>query len=615
MEKNSFYQLLDNFFIDFPQYTKDEQKNIIHAWRYLCDTTNNMYRFETEPYVLHPLRVATILAQSNLDANTIIAGFLHNILSLEHIDNNKIQIEFGTDVLNIITSAHRITALHIQSKTLQEADSFRKMLFAMINDVRVILVKLADRLDHMRYLKSMPFEKQKSIAREVIEIWAPLANRFGMSAVKIEMEDLSLKFTNPDVFAQLKQLVSAKKEERTAYIEKAQKEIYKAATKAGIEITAYGRAKHFYSIYQKLRKKNRTVDELLDLLAIRVLCNEVQDCYVMIGLVHKLWKPLDGRFKDYIAMPKANGYQSIHTTVMCGAKPLEIQIRTHEMHSIAEHGIASHWLYKKGFSKDTAVSIENLGIINQLKELKDNNLNDDMLFNEIKEELLGDSIFVFTPKGEVRELPAGATAIDFAYSIHTRIGQTIVGAKANGQIIPLSKPLKNTEIIEILTSPQASPKITQLEWVKTSRARSKIRAWLSAHDPYFAPEKPLTKEEKEQTELQKQTQQELALQKKQKKIEAQKNNNTEVNIRIAEGENFLLSRAKCCNPSYGEPIVGYVSRGRGIILHRADCPNLKHIPHVEQRLVQADWDTIEIPRQDQSSKKKKKPSAKNSSTR
>jgi GTP pyrophosphokinase len=300
-------------------------------------------------------------------------------------------------------------------------------------------VKLADRLDRMRFLKNLSEEKQKSVATEVLEIWSPLANRLGMSSLKDELEDLGLKYTNPDAYEQIKRLVQLKKGERSVYLEKAEKEIYKAAAKQNLDIKISSRAKHFYSIYQKMRKRGKAVDEIYDLLALRIICENQAACYSLIGIVHTLWKPMEGRFKDYIAMPKTNGYQSLHTTVMCEGFPLEIQIRTKEMHSVAEHGVASHWLYKKGKSKDS-VSVENLSIINQLKALRAENKNDAELFAEIKDELLGDSIYVFTPQGDVRELPAGATAIDFAYSIHSRIGETIVGAKADGNIIPLSSP-------------------------------------------------------------------------------------------------------------------------------------------------------------------------------
>lgn len=602
--------LLDTFFREYPDYTGSDAELIKSGWDFLCKAAGAKLRPGGEPYILHPMRVACILAENKLDAEGITAGFLHNIFNLETVDEKDAEKRFSPAIINIIRSSKRITGLNMQSKTLEQADSFRKMLFAMTDDIRVILVKMADRLDRIRNIDELESEEQKQLAAEIIEIWAPLANRLGMSAVKIEMEDLSLKYSNPDVFAQLKRIVALKKSERADYLEKAQKEIYKAASRAGLEVNVYGRAKHFYSIYQKMKKKNRTAEELLDLLAMRILCKTTADCYIMIGLVHNLWKPLEGRFKDYIAMPKANGYQSIHTTVLCGTRPLEIQIRTNEMHAVAEHGVASHWLYKKGMNKDL-VDIDSLTIINQLKELRKDHLTDSDFFNEIKSELLGDSIFVFTPKGEVRKLPFGSTAIDFAYSIHTHIGETITGAKADGHIIPLSKPLKNTQIIEILTNPQAHPTENQLTQVKTARARSKIRAWLTAHAPVETKDALKAREaEAQKVENVKGTpQKNVPLKGTQTVSESlgtaplssgpdtagsaalrqESTADAPVKIRIGDTANFLASTAKCCNPRYGDAIVGYVSRGRGIIVHRADCPNFKRIENVAQRTIQVMW--------------------------
>ncbi|HZK19979.1 MAG TPA: RelA/SpoT family protein [Treponemataceae bacterium] len=579
--------LIQLFFEEFPSYTKDQQTCISEAWSFLLDSTKTLARSSGSPYFLHPMRVACILAENKLDADTIIAAFFHNVLALESIEETEIQKKFGTSVLNIIKASTRITNLRVKNKTVQQADSFRKMLFAMVDDIRVILVKLADRLDQLRNIKTVAIDEQKYLAQEVIDIWAPLANRLGMASLKVEMEDLSLKFTNPDVYQQIKKIVDFKKSERAEYLTQAEKEIYKATNRAGLEVSVNSRAKHFYSIYQKMRKRNKEPGDLLDLLAIRILCKRSADCYVMIGLVHSLWNPLEGRFKDYIAMPKPNGYQSLHTTVICGGKPLEIQIRTEHMHSVAEHGVASHWLYKKGAISDT-LAIENLSIINQLKKLRKDHLNDEAYFNEIKLELLGDSIYVFTPKGDIRELPKGATAVDFAYSIHSHIGQTIVAAKANDHIIPLSSPLQNTQIIEIITSPQAHPTQNQLQFVKTTRARSKMRAWLAANDPTY-----------ESTISQKKSVVEKKVSGKDrvhkpglgaKHAEQNIFEDEAVCIRIGDTTNFMISRAQCCKPIYGDDIVGYVSRGRGIIVHKAGCPNFFRIPNINERTIPVVWD-------------------------
>ena len=571
-------QTIDDFYKIHIHYSDDEKAKINKAWDFLLEYAKTHERPCGEKFEYHPLRVASILAKSKLDADCIVAGLLHECEDVENL--------FGKEIGNIVKGACRITNLKIQNKTLQQADSVRKMLFAMIDDIRIILVKLADRLDRMRFLKNLSEEKQKSVATEVLEIWSPLANRLGMSSLKDELEDLGLKYTNPDAYEQIKRLVQLKKGERSVYLEKAEKEIYKAAAKQNLEITISSRAKHFYSIYQKMRKRGKAVDEIYDLLALRIICNDSAACYALIGIVHTLWKPMEGRFKDYIAMPKTNGYQSLHTTVMCEGFPLEIQIRTKEMHSVAEHGVASHWLYKKGKSKDS-VSVENLSIINQLKALRAENKNDAELFAEIKDELLGDSIYVFTPQGDVRELPAGATAIDFAYSIHSRIGETIVGAKADGNIIPLSSPLKNTQIIEILTNPQSHPTENQLHSVKTARARSKIRAWLLQNGAIINTQGTGTASALVQNSP-KNAVQDLSDKPLDKTVGGAEEE--PIRIRIGDTTNFMVKPAKCCNPVFGDEIIGYVSRGRGLIIHRVGCDNFLRIPNVEERSVSVVWE-------------------------
>ncbi len=587
--------LIDTFFKTYiDSYTSEEEAKIRSAWDFLISITGNLNRKCGLPYYLHPMRVACVLTESHLSCDTIIAGLFHNLLE---VDNNclpEIEAKFGKDVANICSGTAKITNLKLQTSSLQQSDSIRKMLFAMVDDIRIILVKLADRLDRMRNLKSVTVEAQKAVATEVIEIWAPLAGRLGMKDVKNEMEDLSLKYSNPEAFQQIKTIVAQKKQERDVYLATAVKKIYTATEKMGISVTISSRAKHFYSIYQKMRKRNKEPGELYDLLALRIICTQDSDCYTIVGIVHSLWKPLEGRFKDYIAMPKANGYQSLHTTVLCEGKPLEIQIRTQSMHNIAEHGVASHWLYKKGTNKDT-VRAEDLSIINQLRELRDEHLSDEKFFEELKNELLGDEIYVFTPKGDVKQLPAGANAIDFAYSIHSAVGEKIVGAKADGKIIPLTAPLKNTQIVEILTNPQAHPTQAQLKAVKTSKAHQKIHSWLVANDPTFIDKDALAKREAEIAANILHSQQ-IAEQRaaegrprKQKKKES----NYTGRIRIENSTNFFVTIAQCCKPEPGDPIVGYVSRKRGITVHSASCLTFLRIPDIEHRTVPVEWDTSE----------------------
>lgn len=585
--------LIESFFEFFPSY-KTERNTILLAWNFLLEKTSGLMRSCGRPYFLHPLRAASILAQNNLDSDSIVSGLFHNILSVEKVTVEEIEKKFGRDVATIIQGTAKITALPISSaqggvrKTLQQADSIRKMLFAMVDDVRVILVKLADRLDRLRNLKGFDEKTRRAVAFEAIDIWAPLADRLGMSSEKNELEDLSLKYSNPDVFAQIKAIVAQKKNERSGYLENAVNEIQAAAKNAGIEISVSSRAKHFYSIYQKMRKRNKEASELFDLLALRVLCKSVGECYTILGLVHNLWKPLEGRFKDYIAMPKSNGYQSLHTTVICHGKPLEIQIRTDEMHRVAEHGVASHWLYKKGSSHDL-VDVKNLSIFNRLRNLCDEHSADENFFSEFKNELLRDEIVVFTPKGDVIRLPLGSTAIDFAYAIHSEIGEKIVGAKANGKIIPLGTPLENTQIIEVITNPQTHPVEGWLKFAKTSKARQKIRAWLSANDVnYETKNSSMVKAEKSAV-----ASSNAPAQKFSHKKGTNPNNppsHHSGKIRVENSKDFLVSIAKCCAPKYPDAICGYVSRSRGITIHRANCLTYLRIPNLEKRSVKVEWE-------------------------
>ena len=556
-----------------------------------------------EDYAGHRERVAEILFQLNMDEDTIIAGLLHDG-GYDDAQKKQIVELFGNSVLNLLDETAKISRLTMNCDSRQKTESVRKMIFALIDDIRVIMIKLADKLDRMRNLKGVSAEKQKKTVQEAIGIWAPIANRLGISSIKDELEDLSLKYSNPEVFAQIKSIVAQKKDERADYLQKAVDQITDAAKQAGIPITVTARAKHFYSIYQKMRKRNKGPDEIYDLLAMRILCKNTVECYTVIGLVHTLWKPVDGRFKDYIAKPKENGYQSLHTTVMCADKPLEIQIRTYAMHETAEKGVASHWLYKKGTNRDN-VSEKNLSVVNQMKELgkelvsgkdaasgAENEQARNKFFKTIKEELLGQSIFVFTPKGDVIELPAGACAIDFAYAVHSSIGQKISAAKADGAIIPLSMPLKNTQTIEIITSQAARPTVNQLEQVKTSKARAKIRSWLAENGSSFV--KSSKTETPEDTRLNS-----SSVHHGQTKEQYLRSlNEGEVpetvpqiipRIRIGDTSNFMVSFARCCKPVYGDPVVGYVSRGRGIIVHKENCSNVWRIQNIEQRIAQVEW--------------------------
>ena len=600
-DESNTEDLITEFFSINDYFGKSEQESIKKAWELLIKKSERVESAYDNPYYLHPLRVAHILAQNKMDVETIIAALLHpfDILTLS-ID--EIKNLFGEKTSKLILISNKILNLPINSKTLQQSDAIRKMFFALVDDVRVILIAIADRTDRIRNISGVEKSKQKIIAEEIIDIWAPLADRLGMQTEKNELEDLSLKYTNPAVFKQIKDIVAQKKDERSAYLEKAVNSIYKSAEKLGISVTIQSRAKHFYSIYQKMRKRNKEASELFDLLALRVLCQTSADCYTILGIVHSLWKPLDGRFKDYIAMPKANGYQSLHTTVMCDDKPLEIQIRTVEMHNMAEHGIASHWLYKKGTNKDL-VEVDKLAIFNKFQQLKETTFADNTDFATLKNELLGDEIYVFTPKGDVIKLPFGANAIDFAYAIHSAIGEKIVAAKANGKIIPLTKPLENTQIIEVITNPQAHPTEAQLKAVKTTKAHQKIHVWLATNEPSFSDrvEAKEKSEEKNQDGELKSNNQDLnsVNAKKQKKKHSKAGTHPELanveiipqkGVLIQGQKNVLYNLAQCCKPHYPQVIAGYVTRMRGVTIHRADCLIYQRIPHKDQRNVDVSWD-------------------------
>ncbi len=537
---------------------------------------------------------------------------------------------FGEEVALLVEDVSRLSALKAKNKTVQAAETIRKMLFAMTRDIRVIIVKVTDKLDSMRTLKWLPEERQKQIAAECLDVFAPLADRLGISWLKDELEDLSLKALNREAFDQIKALVAGKKDERESYLERVERDIRDAAGAEGVKVEVSARAKHFYSIYQKMKKKAKSAEELFDLLGLRLICESENDCYSLLGMVHRLWKPIEGRFKDYIAMPKANGYRSLHTTVMSyEGKLLEVQIRTREMHRVAEHGVASHWLYKKGSGAETPRLAE-LPLVNRLKEWGDFLSQGAEYLDEIKRELLKDSIFVFTPKGDVIQLPTGATPLDFAFAIHTDVGSRTVGAKADGQIVPLDGELRNTQVVEILTSAQAHPNMNWLRIARTSKARSKIRAWLVQSGQVLAIDKNIVAGKKAGEEKLKEAEDQHGAPGAHQGQKGDAAHRAEAGYREAEeqraargasrdqgpatfefrnyepgealrnemagvdiggAKNLMIRIAGCCRPVTGDAIVGYVSRGRGIIVHRADCRSLHAIADFGERRIDVRWET------------------------
>ena len=602
-----------------------------------------------EPYIIHPIDVAVILAELGMDTSTIVAGLLHDVIEDTDYTYDDIKNIFSEEVANLVSGVTKITKMEYKSKEEQQADNFRKMLLAMASDIRVIIIKLADRLHNMRTLKYMPKEKQKRISKETLDIYAPLAHRLGISKVKWELEDLCFRYLHEEEYYDLVHQISEKRVERETYIAQIIKDLYSKLEEAEIDSDIDGRPKHFYSIYRKMVTKNKSIEQIFDLTAIRILVNSVKDCYEVLGIVHTIYKPIPGRFKDYIAMPKPNMYQSLHTTVIGPqGKTFEIQIRTFEMHKTAEYGIAAHWKYKEGDTSDTkGKSFENkLVWLRDMLEWQKETSDAEEFMEGFKINLFTDEIFLFTPKGVVIDLPNGATPIDFAYRIHTDIGNKCIGAKVNGKIVPLDYKLKTGQIVEILTSNSSKgPNMDWLSIAKSNQAKSKIKAWFkkakkeeninkgkevfekelkkqSVHyvdiakgesydkfikrynincmDDLYAlvglgaivassfiaklKEENLSKDEKDKN-LNKAIEENISKNEKKKKY-------TSYGVTV-KGENNLMVRfAKCCNPVPGDDILGYITKGRGVSIHRKDCGNLNNlIKEDPQKVVGVSWGT------------------------
>ena len=581
-------KILKPFFEKLDGYEEAEKKQIMAAARWAAGLHYSQKRASGEPYIIHPISVAEILIDLKLDYKAVIAALLHDVIEDTEITRSDLRREFGREVESLVHGVTKISFLRGKSRTIQDAETIRKMLFAMVKDIRVILIKLADKLHNMRTLSYLDPESQKRIATECLDIYAPLAGRLGISRIKEELEDLSFKYLQPQVYEQIKNFVSINREGRAEYLEKIQNAISKEAEAANIPIEFETRAKHSYSIYRKMKKRGKPLDEIYDLLGIRILTNTQSQCYELLGIVHKLFMPIAGRFKDYIAMPKSNKYQSLHTTVMgYSGIMIEIQIRTYGMHHTAEDGIAAHWLYKEGVLKG-AVREEDLSIINKLKSWDGAKAASSEFLEEIKRELLRDSIYVFTPQGDVKELPAGSTAIDFAYNIHTEIGNHCLTAKADGVAIPLKSELKSTQVVEIITSNNAHPHLNWLRYVKTARARSKIRHWLNLHDTGLIIERNIIAKRKGPEHFSE------IIEKREEKEEPENRilDTSRIGIKIDGERNMMIHLAKCCSPTVGDDIIGYISRGRGIIVHRADCSNLKYIKDFNVRKIEVEWETV-----------------------
>ncbi len=575
-----------------PYYSEKEQSEIMRAVRWAEKLHAGQKRASGEPYIIHPVASTSLLVGLKLDSPTIIASVLHDVLEDTDVGASAIKEEFGEEVAMLVDGVTKIDIMEVGDKSLQQIETLRKMIFAMVKDIRVIFIKLADKRHNMSTLNFMPPHKQKRIARECLEIYAPLAGRLGINTVKMELEDQSLKYLHPQTYQQIKRFIDQKKDERALYLEQVKKEIIETAESEGVgDIAVLTRAKHFYSIYRKMKHKGKDLDAIYDFLGVRILCRTKTDCYHILGIIHQLWPPIEGRFKDYIAMPKANNYQSLHTTVRCNEhRPLEIQIRTFNMEDTANYGVAAHFLYKEG--REDADGGREIDFVRKLKNWNMEDYSSNEFMDSIKRDLLQDTIIVYTPKGEPIVLPKGSTAIDFAYHIHSHIGDHCVRARANGHIIPLTKPLKNTQTVEVMTHPEAHPHQNWLKYTKSHRARDKIRHWINKHnEDYIIEGNIIAKPGRDKKNLSQpippvKSQEKIEYSPEQKVLDEEK-----VTISLNREKNMMIKISLCCKPTPGDDIIGYVSRGRGITVHRKDCPNLKGIDDFENRKVEVEWET------------------------
>ena len=652
MPNTSDIVTIEEFFEQAKGYLNDKQLEFVRsAYILAADAHKEQRRKSGEPYIIHPIGVASILASLQMDEYTLAAAFLHDVVEDTEYTFDDIRNIFGMVVANLVDGVTKLGKIAYISKEDRQIENYRKMFLAMARDIRVVLIKLADRLHNMRTMKFMPAHKQQSISRETLEIYAPLAHRLGIHTIKWELEDLAFRYMEPDIYYNLVEQVKTKRREREAMIFEAMDEMRDSLEKSNIKCEIQGRPKNFYSIHKKMLRDHKELNEIYDLLAIRVLVDSVKDCYGTLGIVHSMWRPIPGRFKDYVAVPKSNMYQSLHTTVLsAGGQPLEIQIRTFEMHRISEYGIAAHWRYKESGGSKPATGGDKgfdakLSWVRQLLEWHQD-MNDSSDFvNAVKMDIFADEVFVFTPRGDVIDLPVGCCPIDFAYRIHTDVGNRCVGAKVNGRIVPLDHKLNNGDIVEVITSKQANgPSRDWINIVGASDTRNKIKGWFKKErreENIIKGREMLDKEAKRLgyepktfaspdklkevgARLRINSDEDLLatlgyggvtlnsvisklvdIYKKEQKLNTTKDISemlAELKPRktkakgshgiLVKGEDGIMVKlARCCNPIPGDAIVGYITRGSGVAVHRADCPNvLSNNPEEQSRLIDVAWD-------------------------
>ena len=625
--------------------TDDECNQVLKAFELADKAHEGQLRASGEPYIMHPLAVAEILAHLQIDHITLIAALLHDVVEDTEYTKEDIEKLFGAEVAFLVDGVTKLNQFQYETKEDRQMENYRKMILAMAKDVRVVVIKLGDRLHNMRTLKHMRSDKQKRIAKETLEIFAPLAHRLGIFNVKWELEDLSFRYLEPDKYYDLVDQMKQKRQAREDIVNDTMEQLTKALGEAGIKADIKGRPKHFYSIYKKMKKDNRDLSQIYDLLAVRVIVDTVPDCYAVLGIAHSIWKPLPYRFKDYISMPKSNMYQSLHTTVIgTMGQPVEIQIRTWEMHRVSEYGVAAHWRYKEGNKGADKEFDQKVAWLRQVLEWQDTS-NPKELVNALKLDVFSGEVFVFTPKGDVVKLPIGSVPLDFAYRVHTDVGHRCVGAKVNGKIVPLDYTLQNGDIVDIITSKTGKPSLDWLNIVGSSESKNKIRNWFKRENKEENIEKGLEALEREAKRLN-YSWKELCCDNRIQQVVKQLKSNTEnelyaacgyggipvstVLLRLVElykkskehedarktteqiieklkvqgakkakngtgvlvkGEPGVMVRmAKCCNPVPGDDIIGYITRGRGVSVHRSDCTSLGHTPEDLERMIEVSWD-------------------------